>query len=176
MFTTGYKNYFIRILFSSENEFGAAFSFVVEISQGQGHKAVATICVTEPIANEREGILRGYEVGRQWIDKTSPQLSSPIAAAERTIVHSAQLVAELNYAIANSFGTVARSENLIHRSRKLSATASARPSASCSIPVVPPDSWQRSLGCTQVTPRRLIAEHLAQRAVSSPPPEVIDPD
>jgi len=64
MFTTGYKNYFLRILFSSENEFGAAFSLLVEISQPQGHKPVATICVSEPIANERDGILRGFELGR----------------------------------------------------------------------------------------------------------------
>jgi hypothetical protein len=140
MVTTGYKNYFLRILFSWENEFAAAFSLVVEISQAHGHKPVATICLSEPIATEREAILRGFEVGRQWIDRTSPQLSSPIAGAERTIFHSAQLITELNYAIANSLGTVARSEILIHRSRKLSVTASARRSDSSSIPVMPPDS------------------------------------
>ena len=177
MFTTAYKNYFLRVLFSSEKELDAAFSLVVEISQAQDRKPVATIYVSESIATEREGILRGFEVGRQWIDKTSPQLSSPIGIAERTIVHSAQLVAELHYAISNSLGTVSRSENLLHRSRNLSVAASSHRSGSPGSRVVPPDSWQRFLGCTQVTPRHLIAEHLAQRAVTAfSPPKVIDPD
>src|SRR5262249_14001690 len=148
MFTSGYKNYFLRILFSSEKELGGAFSLLVEISQAQGRKPVATIYVSEPIATEKEGILRGFEVGRQWIDKTSPQLSSPIGLAERTIVHSTQLLAELHYAISNSLGTVSRSENLLHRSRNLSIAATAQRSGSPSIPVLPPDSWQRLLGCT----------------------------
>jgi hypothetical protein len=175
MFTAGYKSYFLRILFSSEKELGAKFSLVIEISQAEGHKPVATIYVSEPIATEKEGILRGFEVGRQWIDKTSPQLSSPVALAERTIFHSEQLLAELHYAISNSFATVSRSENLIRRSRNLSVAASAHCSGSPGIPVAPRDSWQRSLGCTQVNPRRLVAEHLAQRAVNSPP-QVIGPD
>ena len=171
MFTTGYKNYFLRILFSSEKEVGAPFSLVIEISQAQGRKPVATICVSEPIATEREGILRGFELGRQWVDQTQPRLSSPIAIAERTVTQSAQISAQLQLAILNSFAIVSQSENLLHRSRNLSVAPSARSSDSPSIARVPPDSWQRFLGCTQLTPRRLIAEHLAQRAViASPPP------
>jgi hypothetical protein len=169
MFATGYKNYFLRILFASEKEFGPAFSLVVEISQAPGRKPVATIYVSEPIATEREGILRGFEIGREWVDKISHHLSSPIPVAKRTMVHSAQLITELHDAIANSLGVVLRSENLIDRSHSLSVAASAQRSGSPDILVAP---RQRFPGHTQVMPRQLIAEHLAQRAViTSPPPE-----
>lgn len=126
MVATHYKNYFLQILLAWDNQCDAPFSLIIKIMANPDRKPMTTLCIAEPIRSQQEGISRGFEVGRHWVDTNLLPLESPVLAAEKTITRSRRIALELQHLILKTAQTISQSENLVYRSHSASSLPNFR--------------------------------------------------